>query len=360
MEADIQENITGPLTRSFVRDGVAGNYEIVFEMIRVIRNSVDYDIGLKRLAANLLTNKKLDSYSDQTAQLDAIYRFVTSNVKYIQDGAGLIENIKSARVTLADGYGDCDDLTDTVAALVGCIGFEDVRIAMAKYLPTDDSFVHVYPVVYLSDGSRVPMDATLPHGKLGDEVKALEIKEIPIFDSVQGLDGVSGLYNNLRYHGKRTGKALINAVPLASEFLPLGFFSGAAFATGAQLINQSATGGELSLNAAGSKINQELDKIIVNLIRSQIAADMAKSYALQISSQLGAVQNGRDNKQVYNAVRESIKSRLDFIKNFETFANENDIPIVHINPNARLAVGIAGVGVGGYVLYKVWKESREV
>lgn len=359
MELDTQENLTGPLSRSFVRDGVPGNYEIVFEMVRVIRNAVDYDIGLKHLAASLIANKHLNSYSTPLDQLTAIYNFVQSNVEYIQDGAGLIENIKSARVTISDSYGDCDDLTDTVASLVGCLGFEDVRIALAKYSTTDTSFVHVYPVVYIN-GQRIPMDASLPKPyKIGDEVTAIEIKEIPVFENVQGLDGISGLFNNLKYHGKRLGKTAIETIPTAAEFLPLGFVSGHAFATGARLLNHSISG-EMSLNAVGSKINQELDKIIVCLIRSQIAIDMAKSYALQVSSQLSAVSNGRDNRKVYDAVKGSIQTRLEFINSFETFAKENHIPVVKLNPTAMLAAGVAGAGVGVYVLYKVWKDRREV
>lgn len=358
MEVDTQEKINGLISRSFVRNGVAGNYEIVFEMVRVIRDAVNYDVGLKHLAAQLLNNKDLNSYSNPIDQLTTIYKFVASNVEYIQDSAGLIENIKSARVTIADGYGDCDDLTNTVASLVGCLGFEDVRIAMARYLATDTSFVHVYPVAYVN-GERIVMDASLPHGKIGDEVDAIEIQEIPIFEDVQGLDGISGLYNGIKYHGKRTAKALINTVPLATNFLPLGFLSSQAFANGAELISQSA-GKELSLNATGSKINQELDKIIVYLIRSQIAYDVAKAHAAQVSSQLSVIEKGRDDLKVYNTVKSSIKSRLDFINSFENFAKEKNIPVVRLNPSAMLVTGLAGAGIGVYVIYKVWKQSKEV
>lgn len=358
MEVDTQENLDGLRSRLFVRDGVAGNYEIVSEMIRVIRNSVDYDLALKHLASDLLLNKNLDSYSPAIDQLNALFVFVTTNVKYIEDQAGLIESIKSARVTIADGYGDCDDFTNLVASLVGCVGFEDVRIAMARYFDTDASFSHVYPVVYLSDGTRIPMDATLPNAQIGQEVQALEIKEIPIFGNVQGLDGLSGVFNSLKYHGKKVSKDLVNVMPIAADFLPLGFMSGRALATGAQLISQSA-GTELSLNATASKINQQLDNVIVKLIRSQMALDMAESYAAQLASQLSTVKNGRDNAEVYKTCKESITTRLNFINNFETFAKANNIPVVKLNPSAMLITGVAGAGVGVYVLYKIWRQSKD-
>lgn len=358
MEVTLQENSTGPLSRLFVRDGVAGNHEIIFEMIRMIRNSVNYDLGLKKLTADLLVNKKLDSYSPAEKQLNAIYVFVKSNVKYIQDQAGLIESIKSARVTLADGYGDCDDLTNTVAAMVGCIGFEDVKIAMAKYLPTDTSFVHVYPVVYV-DGKRFVMDATLPNGELGAEVKSSEVKEISIFADVEGLDGVSGLFNNIKYNSKKVGKAVIEGMPIAADFLPLGFISGQAFATGARMINASTTK-ELSINAVGSKINGELDKIIIDLMNSRTSIDLAQSQAAQIAAQLSTIKNGRDNPEIYEAVKESIAYRVRFINNFEAVAALNGIPVVRLNPAAMLTTGLVGAGIGGYILYKVWKERKQV
>lgn len=355
MEVITQENNTGDLTRKFVRDGVAGNVEIVYEMIRVIRNSVSYDIVVEHLAKDLLKNKGMTSYSPTINQLTAIYDFVKSNVKYIQDPAGLIESIKSAKVTLADGYGDCDDLTNTVATLVGDLGFEKVCIVMARYSEDNPTFEHVYPVVY-DKGERYVLDASLPNGKVNDEVEAVEIREISIFDDVPGLDGLTGIFNNLKYHTKKLGRAAVETLPMVGEFLPLGFVAGKAFATGAQLLNQSH-GQPLSINATGSKIIQELDKIIVSLIQSRTAFDLAKSHALQIASQLGAVErsNSTDTVEAYQAVKSTIENKLNFIKNFESFAAEHDIKIVHLSPHGILCVGALGASVGAYALYKLWK-----
>lgn len=357
MEVLTQENNTGAITRKFVRSGVAGNYEIVYEMIRVIRNSVNYDIGLEHFTKQLLTSHNLDSHSPQIDQLQMVFDFVRSNIKYTLDKAGLIESIKSARTTIADGYGDCDDLTNTIASMTGLLGFEDVRIAMARYSENDTAFSHVYPVIYTTDKKRIPMDASLPDAKLGREVKAIEIKEISVFQDVKGLDGIGGLFNNLLHSGKKLGRVAVDLVPQAAFYLPLGFVSSHALATGAQLLNHTA-GKELSLNATASKINKELDKIIVDLIRSRIALDMAKPQALQFASQLSAVEKGRDDLEIYNTVKSSIQKRLEFISNFEAFAKMHNIKVVYLNPSAMLATGLAGAGFGCYMLYKVWDNKR--
>lgn len=353
MELITQEDNTGSLSRRFIRSGIAGNYEVIYEMIRVIRDSVNYDIGVERLAKSLLTDNGLDSYSPAERQLDIIYRFVKRNVEYVLDKAGLVESIKSARVTLSDGYGDCDDLTNTIATLVGDLGFENVFIAMARYAGGGSSFEHVYPVVY-ANKQRFVLDASLPNGHLNNEVEAVEIKEIPVFDTVEGLDGLSGVINNTRYHARKIGSVAVETLPTVAGYLPLGFASFSAMATGAQLLNHTASK-DLSLNAVGSKINQELDKIIVSLTRVEMAHDLAVSAALQAASQLSAVNN-KDDKAAYAVVKNSIQTKLDFIRDFENFAHDNDIHVVKLNAPAMLIAGVAGAGIGAYALYQTYRK----
>lgn len=357
MEVIEQYNSEGPIFKKFVRDGIAGNYDVVYQMIRVIRSSVDNDKQIEHVAKSILIDNGLDSYSAPEDQLQAIFDYVQKRVKYVEDQAGLIESLKSARVTLADGYGDCDDQTNTNATLAGCIGFEKVCIAMARYSPSDTSFVHVYCVVYDRQGNRFVLDTTLPHGQFNDEVTAIEIKEISVFDTVQGLDGVSGLFNNTKHHAVKLGKALIESMPLATNFLPLSFLSSHAFTASAGMLAQSGSP-QLSLAATGSKINKALDTIIVELIQSSIAFDIAKSEALQLASQLSAVELDQNDAGTYVIVKESIQRRLDFIKNFRDFAAAHDIRVIELDPHLMLCAGLAGAGVGGYLLYKMWKGSN--
>lgn len=357
-EVVINESATRPLYRKVVRDGVAGNYEIVFEMIRLIRDGVDYDTGLQAVAANALKDAGLDSYSSAESQLRAIFDLVAARVTYIQDIAGRIESLKDARATLSDKYGDCDDQTVLNCSLAGCVGFEDVRIAIAKYRADADSFAHVYCVVYVN-GQRYVLDTTLPNAKFNEEVKATEVKEIKVFDNVQGFDGLSGAYNQARHHARKAARFAVRVVPAAVNVLPLGFMAGSAIATGADLIDRSTGEVSLSVPAVASEINRQLDKIINDLMRSRIAYDLAKSQALSIAANLGAV-NPDGEKYAFGVVHASIKDKLQFIANFKEYAAAHNIRIVYLDSTKMLIVGLGLTGATAYALYRGYKNSKRL
>jgi predicted transglutaminase-like cysteine proteinase len=346
------DNGTGIRTK-YVRDGVAGNVQVVYQMIRTIRNNVDFDKGIEAVAKNVLTSHGLDSYSPARDQMQAVYDFVKANVAYIQDIAGRVESIKSARQTLSDGYGDCDDHTNTNATLLGCLGFENVCVALARYDQNDPTFSHVYCVAY-QDGKRYVLDTTLPNGKFGDEVRAVDIKEVNVFGDVQGLDGFGGVFNNAYYQAKKLGKAATQVIPHAVSFLPLGFIPSNALATGAALLNQNGYE-QLSFNATASRINQELDKIIYDLMRSRIAIDLARSYAMQCVVQLSAVTETPADKEAYIAIKNSVNNKLQFINNFETYAQANGIRVVVLDARMML---LAGGGMAAYGAYKLYKSLK--
>jgi predicted transglutaminase-like cysteine proteinase len=170
-------NSTGDSTRRrYIRDGIAGNYDVVFEMVHLIRQG-NKDYQVKNIAADILERRHLTSYANGTRILQAIFSYVTDKVDYIQDSAGAVESVKSAYRTLLDGYGDCDDLTITTATLAGVLGFEKTAIALAKYEKDDVTFSHVYTVVYYND-KRYVLDASLPNPVFNAEVKPFEVKEI--------------------------------------------------------------------------------------------------------------------------------------------------------------------------------------
>lgn len=343
-----------------VRDGVAGNYDVIYEMIRVIRRAVENDKGLEVYAKDILISRQLDSYSEPITICNAVMEqlkpeydgqgFLSSGVAYISDKGGRIEDIKSPRQTLSDGFGDCDDQTILVAALLGCVGFEDVRIAMTRYAPDDPSFTHVYAVAY-KDGKRFAMDTTIPDPRVNREVKPYEIKEIGVFDEVDGLDGVSGFYNNTRYHSRKFAKAALEALPNVAEVVPLGFVIGNALATGGDLLNRSQGADQLSYVAAVSKINRELDGIIRRLMQSQIALDTAKSRAANLAVQLTMIPNAPADRRAKNVVHESVRTKFDFINNFQAYADANGIAVVNLDSRAMMIAGIAFVAGAGYLAY---------
>lgn len=350
-EVVVESNSTRPLYRKLVRDGVPGNYDVITEMVRIIVNDVDYDQPIEAIAKGVLIDAGLDSYASPERQLEAIFNFVAGKVRYIQDIAGRVESLKTARRTLSDGWGDCDDQTICNCTLAGCLGFEDIRIAMAKYGPNAQTFQHVYCVVYVND-RRYVLDTSLPKARFDDEVKPFEIVEVKVFDNALSLKGLSGAYLSARQYARQGAKALVSAVPSAVNVLPLGFVAGSALATGAELIDQAGRGSFFSLSNTASRINEQLDSIIVDLMSSKIAIDLAKTQALKASSELATIEIGPDDKYTLDTVRASIKEKLKFITNFQTYADAHGIKVVHLEPMHMLVVGLALAGGVSYWAFK--------
>lgn len=345
---------TGPQTRTFIRDGVAGNYEVVNAMVRMIRDSVTNDKGLETFAKGLETGGGHDGYTDAATVLTTVYDYVKNHVKYTPDIAGRVESIKSARATLRDGYGDCDDQAVLNASLLGCLGFENTAIAMARYNDKDTSFSHVYCVCY-ADDKRFVLDTTLPNGRLNDETKAVEVKEVSVFTAVPGLDGISGLFNNGKYYAKKVGKALIETAPRLADQLPLGFIAGNAFANGAQMLGGVPVD-SVSFNHTASRVNKALDKIVIELMNARIAYDLAKSNAVQEVAQLSAVEHTTIPDADYKTIRQSVQDKLDFIKNFPAYAEANGLTVVYLNPHLMLISGALLTGGVGYFFWKNYKR----
>jgi hypothetical protein len=341
---------------AFIRDGVAGNYQIVYQMARIIRNSVTYDKGIEALTKQIEVDNKQDAYSSADDILRSIFNFVKDHVRYTKDIAGKVESLKDARSTLSDGYGDCDDLTNTLCTLAGCAGFEDVRIALAKYSKNESSFSHVYCVVY-QDGKRYVLDVSLKDARFNKEIKPFEVREIGVFDDISGLDGVSGIVNNARYYGRKAFKTAVGFVPKVADYMPLGFVAGHAFSQGAEMIGQVGSD-KLSINATASIINSKLDEIIKKLLTSSIALDSAQAQAMQIASQFVAVEFPRVSQSDYEVIKNSIKDKLNFIKNFEIYAQSNNIKVVRLNAHFMLIAGLALTGGVGYLMYDGYKNKR--
>jgi hypothetical protein len=347
------QNPTGEATaRRFIRDGIAGNYEVVFEMIRLIRES-NKDYRVKQIATDLLLERHLTSYSNAETILKVIYDYVRRRVSYIQDMAGAVESVKSAYRTDSDRFGDCDDLTVLLCSLAGVLGFENVYIALAKYSPQDESFVHVYCVVYDRNGQRFALDASLPDGEFNTELPPYEVKEINVFDTVQGIDGISGFWTNTRYLGRKVAKATLGAIPNLIHFLPLGFVSSTALSSGAQLL-QTGNKKQKSLSETATEINKNLDKIIFQLVNNRIALDLAQSYAAQYASQLSLVEE-IPNDSDYKTIKTSINEKLFFIKNFERIAAEHGFKVTRLNANAMLLLGAGAAGFGAWQLLKYFR-----
>jgi transglutaminase-like putative cysteine protease len=98
---------------------------------------------------------------DWIGELAAIFAFVKNNVRYRLD-TNDIEVLQSARVTLALGYGDCDDRSILTAVLCELLGHPCELVALG--FDQDENYSHV---LVIADGGGetgpIALDTTEPH-----------------------------------------------------------------------------------------------------------------------------------------------------------------------------------------------------
>jgi len=333
-------------TYSYIRDGVAGNKQTVYRMIALVANTVDYDRGFNDLVNRLLLENGLDAYSNPQQKLSLVYSFIRNHVTYLPDKAGKTESIKSARETLKDGYGDCDDLSILAASMLGVMGFEDTNFVLATYTTGE---LHIYVETFAGQKlKRFVLDLSLPQdkAKLNYEIKPQTKQVFSIFKQ-DALSSLLGSLFNIKIAAKQVSKQTLGAIPYTLQFLPLGLIPANLVQQGVNLITQSDIN-SLSLNELGSQINSELDDLI-NLIQTrQIADDFVIPYAMQITSQLSAYDVQDEERDSFAVIKTSIKNKLNYIKNL---LNEKD-DCITLNPKGMLVAGAVTLGVIGYQLYK--------
>jgi transglutaminase-like putative cysteine protease len=120
-------------------------------------------MGKTNLANRALANRitaRVPS-KDFAGELAAIFEWVRGNIRYALD-TNDIETIQSPAVTLALGYGDCDDFAVLLATLCECAGHACAFMALGFYHPGE--FNHV--LVIASGAGEAPwvsMDPTEAH-----------------------------------------------------------------------------------------------------------------------------------------------------------------------------------------------------
>lgn len=98
---------------------------------------------------------------------DAVYTWMKQNIAYVNDPDG-IEWLQTARKTMDQGFGDCDDQSVLAGALLSSIGVP-VRFRVVKANPKNKkAFSHVY-LQYFDKTRWNGFDPTL-HTKAGDEL----------------------------------------------------------------------------------------------------------------------------------------------------------------------------------------------
>lgn len=339
------ENNTGEISnKSYIRDGLAGNFDTVFQMVRLTRETVYYNKPFQNLANKILIDKGFNQYTDDAKKLKAVFDFVTENVAYVSDVAGKIESIKSAAVTLSDGYGDCDDLSILYASILGVLGYEP-KFVLATYSSNEQQFAHIY-VEVIAKSNRYIFDNAINPPQFNKEVKPYKITSIDIFKANE-TDSFTGIIKQIGMSLKNLYKHSLETIPTIASFTPIGALSYTALSAGASVASAGLQQ-DLSLSELGSKINRQLDTIIDGLHKKQIATDYAKISAVQIASQLSSFHITSAEKRKHKVIANGIKNKLQYIHDFA----ENNNYYVVLNQTGMALGGAAIIGYFGYQIYK--------
>lgn len=121
-----------------IADGALGTRQTLRLMAMLVRDAVRGDIAIRSKAADLVESIHGHAFRDQARVL---FEFVRDQIRWLGDVAG-VETIQAPEVTLTVGYGDCDDKSTLLAALLMSIGHPARFVAVGFSRPNE--FQHVY------------------------------------------------------------------------------------------------------------------------------------------------------------------------------------------------------------------------
>lgn len=198
----------------WLHNGKQGSIQTAAQMARLVREDTIKDEGLQRFAAQILINAGLDSHAHKRDIVAAIFRYV-KQIRYINDPTGSFDAVQNARMTIAKGFGDCDDLSVLLATLLAQVGLTP-RFVLARYKVKSKGYDHVYVDVELpqGEGGRIALDPSANGRGAGwESLKSLERLTYPIFAGP--LHNLSGT-TQLALQGAAIG---LNFVPYVGPIL---------------------------------------------------------------------------------------------------------------------------------------------
>lgn len=117
-----------------------------------------------------------------------LWNFVKYHIEYRPDKRGL-EQVRSGRRLIHDGYGDCDCGTNFIASCLYALQPLDIPyiiLRITKY--KEDRFQHIYPVVPLKNGKEIIMDFVVHAFNYEEPYTEKEDYKMDL----QFLDGIDG------------------------------------------------------------------------------------------------------------------------------------------------------------------------
>jgi transglutaminase-like putative cysteine protease len=134
------------------------------EQIAFLRRVVEQYCGDHRIvsrARDIVFRQRCCAPKDKRCQAIALASWVQENITYVEE---IPERFQSPTSTVSQGYGDCDDFVQLLAALLQAVGIEAELVAM-QWTEADGTYYrHIFTrAVFFEDGQevRLPLDATM-------------------------------------------------------------------------------------------------------------------------------------------------------------------------------------------------------
>lgn len=124
---------------------------------------------LRQTAGHILLQRRVPQHND-VAEVRAIYDWVVRNIRFVKDPVNQ-ETVSTARWTLTNGFGDCDDINAVLLpVLLGAAGYRTRLVTVAGHPGAPRQFTHVYAEVLLR-GRWIPVDAARPGARFGQTIR---------------------------------------------------------------------------------------------------------------------------------------------------------------------------------------------
>jgi hypothetical protein len=202
----------------WLQHGRAGTVQTLIEMAALVRDDVETDQGLQDFANQILVRANVagDVKRQTVAEIKTLFDYVRDKFIFRRDPTGGSEAIQDARVSIARGFGDCDDHTVLLSTLLGLVGFV-TRFVVLRVNPESDGFDHVYCEVLSPRGDRwLALDASNKQALIGWEARGIERRTFSIFG-----DGRTNDLEGFKSFFKKVGKGIAKVGRIALPFIPV-------------------------------------------------------------------------------------------------------------------------------------------
>jgi hypothetical protein len=152
------EHTSGVLSQ--IPDGIRGTRTVMETMTVLIRQGKK-NVNVRLLAAGIINHL---APKDWSGEVKAIQRWTRDNIRYVRDIQG-VETLHSASKILELGYGDCDDKSILVSAMLQSVGYP-VKLKAVGF--TSNTLSHIYPMVKL-EGQWIAVETTEKGWTIGME-----------------------------------------------------------------------------------------------------------------------------------------------------------------------------------------------